>query len=172
MPSETGHNLGRSNNNVIYNTPYGIGQPGSIVYGGGGGIPSPAFRNEDDERRSMYRRTPAAEYPNGYLGTITSRREDRLLDALKNRVNERSYQRGVHKGERIDPADYFWPAEFGPMNGLRAERDGHRQFPVYALAVIPNPSESILPGPGQNVETSMDPKRQQQLRRLRPMTRW
>lgn len=172
MPSETGHNLGQSNNNFMYLPPYGISQPGSITYGGGGGIPTPHFRDLSDERRSMYRRTPEAEYPDGYLGTINSRRNDRLLDALKGRVNERSYQRGVHKGERIDPSDYFWPKEFGPENGLKAEAAGHHQAPVYAQAVIASPVESVLPGPGQNVQVTKDPKRQMQLRRLMPMTRW
>jgi hypothetical protein len=69
----------------------------------------------------MWRRTPEATYPDGYLGTITSRRDDRLLGALKGRVNERSYQRGVHKGERIDPGDYFWPEQFNLDTGLKNE---------------------------------------------------
>lgn len=118
MPSNTGHNLGASNNQFLYLPPYGIGQPGAQTIQGGGGTPQPAFHDVRDERRSMYRRTPEAQYPDGYLGCITSRRNDRLLDALKSRVNQRNYQRGVHKGERIDPVDYTWPIEFHPMSGL------------------------------------------------------
>lgn len=78
----------------------------------------------------MGNRIPSAEYPDGYLGTIQSRREDRLLDNLKSRQNQRAYQRGVHKGERIDPGDYFWPTEFQPDSGLRAEQRGVRQAPL------------------------------------------
>ena len=38
-----------------------------------------------DARRSMYNQTPEAQYPDGYLGTINTRRGDRLLDNLKGR---------------------------------------------------------------------------------------
>jgi hypothetical protein len=69
---------------------------------------------------------PSAQYPDGYLGTITNRREDRLLDKMQSRANQRSYQRGVHKGERIDPGDYFWPPEFQPDVGLKYEAKGLR----------------------------------------------
>src|SRR5688500_16168090 len=90
-------------------SPYQVGVPGAPTTGGGGspvatpGGPQPFFRDAQDERRSMWRRTPDAQYPDGYLGTIPSRRGDRILDTLKSRQNQRSYQRGVHKGERIDP---------------------------------------------------------------------
>ncbi len=107
-----------SGQNIQYLPPFGIGQPGSAVQGGGGGSLDPFFHNERDARRSMFRRTPEAAYPNGYLGTIVSRREDRLLDALKHRESDRSYTRGVHKGSRIDPVDYLWPDKFNPMSGL------------------------------------------------------
>ena len=97
-------------------------QPGQL----GGSVPGvpipgavdPYFRNDMDGMRSMYRRTPEAQFPDGYLGTITSRRGDRMLDALKARQNQRSYQRGVHKGERIDMSDYSWPIEFHPLKGI------------------------------------------------------
>ena len=66
----------------------------------------------------MGARVPSAEWPDGYLGTINSRREDKLLNRLKKNLNQRGYQRGVHKGERIDPGDYFWPDEYGPDAGI------------------------------------------------------
>jgi hypothetical protein len=109
-----------------YLTPYNIGQPGSNVRANGGaGAQALTFRSALDAARTpMGQRVPAAEYPDGYLGTIQSRREDRLLNSLKNRLNQRSYQRGVHKGERIDPADYFWPEELRPTSALEYQARG------------------------------------------------
>lgn len=105
-----------------YLPPYGVGQSGSVVQGGGGGAMAIPFRDDLDARRSgMGNYVPSAEYPSGYLGTIQSRREDRLLDKLKGQVNQRSYTRGVHKGERLDPSDYFWPPELQPDRGLRQQ---------------------------------------------------
>jgi hypothetical protein len=68
-----------------------------------------------------WRRTPNAEYPDGYLGTIPSRRGDRLMDGLKARMNNRPYTRGIHKGTRIDAQDYFWPPEFNLDTALQAQ---------------------------------------------------
>ena len=100
-----------------YATPFNLGQPGTPVAGGGGrGLVIQYRDNLDAARARTGVRVPSAEYPDGYLGTIQSRREDRLLDALKNRLNQRSYQRGVHKGERVDPADYLWPPELDPTS--------------------------------------------------------
>lgn len=91
--------------------------------------PQPFFRDELDAFRSMWRRTPEATYPDGYLGTITARRDDRLLQATKQRENQRSYQRGVHKGERIDPGDYIWPDQFNLESGLQRQTTGMRWTP-------------------------------------------
>ena len=60
-------------------------------------------------------------YPDGYLGTIRTRREDRLLDGLKQRQNNRPYTRGIHKGERLDQKDYFFPPEFNLWTGLERQ---------------------------------------------------
>jgi hypothetical protein len=76
-----------------------------------------------------WRRTPEATYPDGYLGTIPSRRGDRLMDGLKARQTNRPYTRGVHKGERIDNRDYFWPAEFNLFTALAMEAQGSRFVP-------------------------------------------
>jgi hypothetical protein len=100
----------------------------NTVYGGGG---QAVARSEMDESRMGVGRQPSAEYPDGYLGTIRSRRDDRgrpsstsdkVLDSIKNRVGQKSYQRGVHRGERIDPSDYYYPA------GLEADRGIKRQM--------------------------------------------
>lgn len=99
----------------------GNGFVGSYTTTGGGGTPVTG-RSDMDFLRMGVGRQPSAEYPDGYLGTIRSRRDDRgngtdtVLDSLKNRQNQRAYQRGVHKGERIDPGQYYWP------QGLEAER--------------------------------------------------
>ena len=91
----------------------------------------PAPRGHDylDNLRMYWRRTPEAVYPDGYLGTIPSRRGDRLMDGLKSRLNNRPYSRGVHKGERMDPRDYFWPEEFNQWTGLQYESAGLRFVP-------------------------------------------
>lgn len=107
----------------------------------------------------------------GYLGTIQSRTSDKFLDAMKSRLGERHYQRGVHKGERIDASDYFWPEEFQPTNGLEAELEGRRQAPLYVAYEI-HPREEILPASGARLVQTLNPRRQEQLRRLAPTWRY
>jgi hypothetical protein len=115
---------------------YGYGQPGSVPQGAQGGAMSIPFRSGHDAALSgMAGYVPSAQYPDGYLGTIQSRREDRLLDTLKNKINQRSYQRGVHKGEKIDAADYYWPAELQPDRGLRMQAQAVQQPPDRTLWV-------------------------------------
>jgi hypothetical protein len=42
-------------------------------------------------------------------------------------MTSRSYQRGVHKGSRINPKDYFWPPDdVGPDDGLERQGAGLR----------------------------------------------
>lgn len=107
--------------NFQYLPPMGIGQPGSVEQG----AQAIRFRDPLDAARSgMGGFIPSSAYPDGYLGTIQSRREDRLLDSLKGRINQRSYQRGVHKGEQVDAADYFWPGELQDDRGLRQQAMG------------------------------------------------
>ena len=91
--------------------------------------PQPFAHNYLDSLRMNWRRTPEAQYPDGYLGTIPSRRGDRLMDGLKARTQNRPYTRGVHKGERLDNRDYFWPPEFNQWTGLAMEAAGSRYFP-------------------------------------------
>lgn len=138
-----------------------VAQPGAPVQGGINAIP---FRSGLDARRSMQNnRTPSAEWPDGYLGTIQSRREDRLLDSVKNRVNQKSYQRGVHKGERIDPSDYFWPEQFQPTDGLAQQARGLR----YSSRIYSGRPTRLV-NDGKAPVGVIDPTRQDYLRSMRP----
>src|SRR6185295_411884 len=47
--------------------------------------PVPRGHDYLDDLRMNWRRTPNAEYPDGYLGTLNTRRGDRLLEGLKDR---------------------------------------------------------------------------------------
>lgn len=118
-----------------------------------GGAQAMLFRDGLDARRAqMGQRLPAAQYPDGYLGTIHSRHEDKLLKKLGDRVNQKSYQRGVHKGERIDPSDYFWPTA-GPVDmeaGLRAQAVGTR------WTAKGSPVEHILSGSPYATDTARE----------------
>lgn len=146
------------------------------------------FRDPLDARRSMMgNRMPQAEYPDGYLGTIVSRRNDRMLNSFKNRLTERSYQRGVHKGERIDQGDYFWPDQFNPQTAIRYEarglkwtaHDGNPMVDSIRLDYGRSPAfrdaarssfnmyNANNPSPTVNLD---NPFRQQQFRRLAPRT--
>ena len=82
--------------------------------------PTPAFRDGKDRRLAAFGASPDVAHPDGYLGTqgATTRRSDKLLDSV-HRQNHRSYSRGVHKGERINPGDYVFPEEFDLMTGIR-----------------------------------------------------
>lgn len=158
----------------------GLGQPGAPVQGGGGSAVALSFRDPVDAARSMQGvRAPYADYPDGYLGTIQSRREDRMLNSLKKNLNQRAYQRGVHKGERIDPGDYFWPDEYsndaGLMRQMAAVVDvstGGRVFLTERAAPHGTLSERLttlgqrMPRGSELLE--LDPRAVSNLDRLRP----
>ena len=93
------------------------------------GGPSPFYHDQLDKLRMQWRSTPEATYPDGYLGTINTRRQDRLLDGLKQRTASRPYTRGIHKGERRDPSDYLWPEELNPFTGLQLQAQGMKYTP-------------------------------------------
>jgi hypothetical protein len=48
------------------------------------------------------------------------------MEGVQKRLTDRSYQRGVHKGDVIDRSDYFWPDVGGvnPQAGLVYEAQG------------------------------------------------
>jgi hypothetical protein len=98
-----------------------LGANGLYGWNNQGGSGTPIARSDMDSLRIGTGRVPSAEYPDGYLGTIRSRRDDRLLDSIKNRVNQKAYQRGVHKGERIEPSSYYWSPEFGSQMGIQRQ---------------------------------------------------
>lgn len=109
--------------NWSYNSP--VGQQGSATVGGGGGLPLAGFRSILDARIAMATgKTPEAQYPDGYLGSVIDRRGDKLLQTVRN--NARSYTRGVHKGSRIAPTDYFWPDDFNPMTVMEYRAQGKK----------------------------------------------
>lgn len=116
--------------NISYNPPYNVGSQGAVYPGGGGGSAGVLLvggRSIMDARRMMNTgKLPQAQYPDGYIGTIIDRRQDRLMTAVQGRLTQRQYQRGVHKGERIDIKDYAWTRELNLMSGLENERKGLR----------------------------------------------
>ena len=152
-------------------------------YGGGG---TPVARSELDFLRLGVGRAPQAEYPDGYLGTIRSRRDDRgrpsstsdkVLNSLKVRIGQRSYQRGVHKGERIDSAGYYYPEGLENTRGIarqmKSARDGNvyrSQRNVENAMAAPAPH---LPNDGKaNMRSTspqaLDTRRVDQMARMRP----
>lgn len=167
------------------NNAFGMNSAAPVQGGGGGGgsstmgslrrlapgdVPEPFFRDGLDFERSMYRRIPSAEYPDGYLGTIRTRRDDRVLGYVQGRVTERQYQRGVHKGERIDPQDYFWTSWLNPQSGLEREATGLRWAPVEAVARRVATERQMIPRGSQSL-IEVSPERQAQLARLAPSWR-
>lgn len=125
---------------------------GTYTNYGGGGVP--VARSEMDYLRMGVGREPSAEYPDGYLGTIRTRRDDRgrpngtsenVLAGIKTRLNQRSYQRGVHRGERIDPGDYYLPPEMSMDRGIKRQMAAARKgvpaakfAPAFKLAPAPH----------------------------------
>lgn len=95
--------------------------PGGTTVGGGGSTGAIPFRDTLDKRRSMMGRTPEATYPDGYLGTIIDRHQDKLLGKIQERLNDRSYQRGVHVGSKIGQKSYYWDRNIYPEAGLERE---------------------------------------------------
>ena len=164
------------------------GYIGSYTTTGGGGTPI-VPRSSMDFLRLGVGRTPSAEYPDGYLGTIRSRRDDKgkpyatsdtVLDSLKARQNQRGYQRGVHKGERIDPGDYIWPEELKPDRRLKesnykeVENEGvvtmliKRNTPKAKLAPAPHLVNDGKANVSANIPVEFNPRIAQQFTHLRP----
>lgn len=157
---------------------------GTYTNYGGGGVP--VARSELDFLRMGVGRAPQAEYPDGYLGTIRTRRDDRgrpnstsetVLNSLKIRIGQRSYERGVHRGERIDQSDYYYPAGLDNMRGIRRQMEASKVGNVYMVArnvedatIAPAPH---LPNDGKaNIRSTapqaLDKRRVDQMARMRP----
>lgn len=96
--------------------------PGSAVQGGGGyGTDVLTYRNPLDAARSAAGVAPGSSYPDGYLGTITGRRQDRLTSDTTGRLTERNYLRGVHKGDIVGRDAYYWTADVNPGAGIERQ---------------------------------------------------
>lgn len=118
--------------------------PGGTTVGGGG-AGAVQFRDNLDAKRSMQGRTPEAEYPDGYLGTITDRHQDKLLSKVKERLNDRSYQRGTHVGSKMGEKAYYWDG-MSPDDGIKREAQFTRgQFTMDVRRHAPsgNPVERL-----------------------------
>ena len=156
---------------------------------GGGGVP--VARGELDFLRLGVGRVPSAEYPDGYLGTIRSRRDDRgrpsstsdtVLNSMKIRLGQRGYQRGVHRGERIDPSDYYYPPALSADRGIKRQMkakyngqtwDTRRHVEDQTLVPAPHLPNDGKAGPSVRSDSpyNMDEKRVSQLRNMRPAWR-
>jgi hypothetical protein len=125
-----------------------LGGNGFYGYNNQGGQGVPVARGELDAIRIGTGRVPSAEYPDGYLGTIRSRRDDRLLDSIKSRLGQKSYQRGVHKGERIEASQYFWPHDMNDMSGIKRQMRA-KYDPAAGVYRIPRsaPQTHLTPAP-------------------------
>lgn len=164
------------------------GYIGAYTTTGGGGTPV-VPRSDLDYLRLGVGRAPQAEYPDGYLGTIRSRRDDKgkpysvsdtVLDSLKNRQNQRAYQRGVHKGERIDAAQYMWPAGLAPDRRLKARVTPENVAGGITMNILRSaPKMNLAPAPklindgkaniSANVPAEFNPRISQQFSHLRPV---
>src|ERR1700749_4876529 len=101
------------------------GLPAAPAIGGGGNPQAIPWRSAMDAERSGAGPHPN-DWPDGYLGTIVGRRQDRVLHKIQSRLTDRSYQRGVHVGEKMGSDCYFWGDDFNPMTRLEAEADAIR----------------------------------------------
>lgn len=137
--------------------------------------PAPVFRSSKDELLSGFRTAVDAQHPDGYLGTMSSnRRQDKILGTLS-RMNARQYSRGVHKGERINSGDYFWPEEFNLYSALQSQAKGMRFSSIGAEPVRLTNDGKVgprgIPSPEEKVEASqISPEYRAKLKSLAP--RW
>lgn len=123
----------------------------------------------------------AAQVTPGYVGPQISYRDERdarlqgvgLVNGYADeaidgavRTTVRSYTRGVHVGERLNPSAYMWPDEFRPTTALELESKGLKWAPADTT-----PATGIAPGanavPGEGL-VEIDPSRQAILAKLLP----
>lgn len=124
--------------------------------------PEPWFRDRQDAVRSA--RIPSAEYPDGYLATVRTRRQDRLVQHGGMRQNKRGYERGIHAGSRVPVESYFWTDAVHPSMGLELQAKGQKFAPQGEIMThLVNDGK---PGPVRGANSMSDPYKQ----RLAP--RW
>ena len=132
---------------ILAGSNYGSG--GGYGTGGTNSATSGAvqFRSPLDAARASHGQIPQAQFPDGYLGNIIDRHSDKLLQHVSSRMTAQSYQRGVHKGSRIDPKGYFWPDdEVQPDDGLARQAAAQRSggtIQVQRSAPKGNPVEML-----------------------------
>lgn len=141
--------------------------PGGSVYGGGGYGTADMLTARDrlDAKRMAAGFAPGASYPDGYLGNITDRQEDRMLGAVQTKLTSKSYQRGVHKGDVIGAQAYFWNEDMSPEMGLARQSaavpqdvEGGLVMMTQRFAPTGNPLE-VLVNDGKT--TAMNPREQE-----------
>lgn len=136
--------------------------------GGGGGYGQSMYRSSiDAARANAGARMGEAEYPDGYLGDSAIRQENKLARNVTERMTDRAYQRGVHKGGKMPREEYSWPGDFDLMTRLQSQAypgwDGDcmtvaRPAPVFD-------GETYLRHGGSQA-TMTDPQKQQVYQRL------
>jgi hypothetical protein len=99
----------------------GLGSNAASPAYGAGGSDMLTARDPLDAKRQAAGFAPGASYPDGYLGNVTGRQEDKTLAVLQTRLTSTSYQRGVHVGDIISPNHYSWLPEFNPNSGLERQ---------------------------------------------------
>lgn len=138
--------------------------------------PTPVFRNAKDQMLSGYRTIQDTQYPDGYLGTMSSnRRQDKILGSLS-RMNARQYSRGVHKGEKINTGDYFWPDEFNKYTAIQYQMVGQKFAPTGAEPVRLTNDGKVGPrgisrNPDNGDSQEISAERRAKLRSLKPAWR-
>lgn len=103
-------------------------------------------RDPLDAKRMAAGFAPGASYPDGYLGTITDRQEDKTLAVLQSRLTPNSYQRGVHAGEKVRQSAYFWEPKFNPQTGLERQM-ASQAVDVEGGVVIMSPRNTVSGDP-------------------------
>jgi hypothetical protein len=114
--------VNRGGSNWWVDSQPGPSSPGGATVGGGGyGAAVVQYRDQLDARRSMAGQE--SQYPDGYLGTIIDRHQDKVLAEVQTRLTDRSYQRGVHLGSKIGQRQYQWDAAVNPLAGLQRQAE-------------------------------------------------
>jgi hypothetical protein len=101
------------------------------------------------------------------------------MDSLKIRVGQRSYQRGVHRGERIDQSDYYYPEGLENYRGIARQMKAAKVGNVYLstrnvedarIAPAPHLPNDGKAGPTVKSDSpmSINRVRQEQMSRMRP----
>jgi hypothetical protein len=132
----------------ISNFPGGVGQPAAPAYGGGG-TDMLAARDPLDAKRQAAGFAPGASYPDGYLGNVGGRQNDKLA-VLQSRLTPTSYQRGVHVGEKQPKNAYSWSPDMNPTMGLErqmqavpVDQEGGLVYQAPRQTVTGNPVEML-----------------------------